>query len=269
MERALVARRPGAGRKQVAAPELPEISGDESLSLAHRVYAALGEGLMAGAVPPGSSLTSRSLSTALGVSATPVREALKQLEADGAITSRSKSAFYVNDPDQHEYKQILELRLATEGLAVRKAAMVATSADLDYIRSLNDEYKRILRSDDSSFSLSLVPNFRFHFAIYRLSRSPILMNVIETTWLRIGPALHQYMKMVVDVEPGLNAHEEMIHALERKDPNAAESALRNDLSSAAGLVLPELRRGSGSDQVDLVEPMSLKKRAGPKPACAR
>jgi hypothetical protein len=61
----------------------------------------------------------------------------------------------------------------------------------------------------------------------------------------------------------------MIHALERKDPNAAESALRNDLSSAAGLVLPELRRGSGSDQVDLVEPMSLKKRAGPKPACAR
>lgn len=255
--RAGTIRRIGAGRRQVAAPELPAISNDESVSLARRVYAALSEGLMAGAIPPGSSLTSRSLSLALGVSATPVREALKQLESDGALASRSKSAFYVNDPDQDEYKQILELRLATEGLAIRKAAMVAKPADLENIRQLGDAYQKILRSGGSNLALSLVPNFRFHFAIYRLSRSPILVKVIETTWLRIGPALHQYMQHVRDVEPGLNTHDEMIRALERNDPDAAESALRKDLTDAAELILPELRSGGVNDQPHLIEPMSL------------
>ena len=249
-------KRPGAGRRQVAAPQLPEISQDEGISIARRVYMALSEGLMAGAIPPASSLTSRSLSVALGVSATPVREALKQLEYDGALASRSKSAFYVNDPDRDEYRQILELRLATEGLAIRKAAKVAKPSDLERIRPLNEKYKKILRSGGRNVALSLVPNFRFHFAIYRLSHSPVLMKVIESTWLRIGPALHQYMQNVQDVEPGLHTHEEMIRALERNDPDAAESVLRKDLIDAAELILPELRRSNGGGPYD-IEPMSL------------
>lgn len=240
-------RRPGAGRRQVQAPELPDISGDENVSLARRAYDAISEGLMAGAISPGSPLTSRSLSAALGVSVTPVREALKQLEADGALTSRSKSAFFVNDPSRIEYEQITELRLSTEGLAIRKAAAVATPADIAVIRRAKQEYEDVQRAPDRAIALALPPNFRFHFAIYRLSGSPILLKVIETTWLRIGPALHRYMRNVDEIEPGLRIHDEMVRALERNDPDAAEEALRRDLLDAAELIYPELRERSGED----------------------
>ena len=238
-------RNVGGGRRQVEAPALPSISSDESISIAGRVYEALSEGLMSGAIMPGGSLTSRSLSLALGVSPTPVREALKRLQADGAVESRSKSAFYVNDPNVEEYQQILELRLATEGLAIRKAAKQARPSDLELIRSLNREYGKSLRAGGQGARKSLVANFRFHFAIYRLSRSPVLMKVIAATWLRIGPALHHHLRNLRDVEPGLDTHNEIIAALEAGDADAAEAALRKDLTEAAELIYPSLRAAGG------------------------
>ena len=234
-----IIRRPGAGRRQVKAPDLPAILGDDTISLARRVYESLSEGLMAGAVEPGSSLTSRSLSVALGVSATPVREALKQLESDGALTSRNKSAFFVNDPDLTEFRQITELRLSTEGLAARKAAETATPMDIAALRKLQSEYEAILRSTDRA--PSLLPNFRFHFAIYALSASPILIKVIRSTWLRIGPMLHRHIKTDHAIDSSVHIHEQIVSALERNDPVAAEAALRKDLTDAAELIYPQLR----------------------------
>lgn len=234
-------RRPGAGRRQTEAPELPGLPDDESISIARRVYVTLRQGLMAGAIMPGKPLTSRSLSQALGVSPTPVREALKQLEADGALTSRSKSAFFVSDPDQGEYEEIVELRLSLEGLAIRKAALAATQRDVVRLRKTNKAYESALKRGRPHLHLALVPNFEFHFQMYGLAGSTMLVGMIESTWSRIGPALHSFMMRADAPLLSSDAHWRMVEALAANDPEAAERALRQDIEGAAEVILPALR----------------------------
>jgi DNA-binding GntR family transcriptional regulator len=232
-------RRKGAGRKQTDAPNLPPIASDETISIEKRVYASLRVAMMSGAVLPGASLTSRSLSVALGVSNTPVRDALKRLEADGALKSKNKSAFYVNDPSLADFESVLEIRLRLEGLAIRKAAERATPTDIARLTNLNEGYEAELVRPGHAGS-ALMQNFRFHFETYRISGSPILVDLIETTWLRIGPTLHRYVTQLdVPVRATVH-HRDMIEALARRDGDAAESAVSGDLVAAFEAMRTEL-----------------------------
>ena len=234
-------RRPGAGRKKTLAPDLPPLSTDESLSLATRVHLALRRALMSGGLMPGAIVTSRSLSDALGVSPMPVREALKKLEVEGALQSRNKSAFFVNDPNQTEFSELLEVRLKLEGLAIEKAARVCTPGDLKKIRALNDRYQQLMNRGGKDSGRALVSNFHFHFEIYSLSGSSILIELIEANWVRIGPVLNRSIAPTTNLKKSMHAHEDMIQALAENDPELAVRALSTDLLSAYEDIFPQLR----------------------------
>jgi DNA-binding GntR family transcriptional regulator len=235
-------RRAGAGRPKSAAPKLPTLSPMNSISIERQVYQALRHALMSGSIAPGATLTSRPISVALGVSPTPVREALKRLESDGALLGFNKRAFYVSDPDQVDFAELLEIRLNLEVQAIRAAARRATFSDLEPIREINREYERLLASDDDVEGVGnvLLINFRFHFEIYKLSGSPLLVQLIETLWLRIGPSLNRFVVHYKHSDIS-NFHGQMLDALARQDPDGAEAALRSDLVIAARAVLPQLR----------------------------
>jgi DNA-binding GntR family transcriptional regulator len=204
------------------------------------VYQALRYAFMSGAIKPGSSLTSRSLSEALGVSPTPVREALKRLDGDGAVVSRNKSAFFVYDPDKVDFAELFEVRLILEGRAIHNAALKARESDLKRIRKVNDEYQNILAGRGAPGSDPLQSNFRFHFEIYKLSGSSVLVEMIEVLWLRIGPALQRYKPSLGDTRIS-TYHAGMLDALAANDPVAAEEALRNDLTGGFQAIEPQLR----------------------------
>lgn len=233
-------RRPGAGRPKASAPDLPRITPLEGISAERQVYEALRYSLMSGGVLPNAGLTLRSLSEAMGVSLTPVREALKRLEADGALVSRSKSAFFVYAPDKSDFAQITDIRLKLEGHAIRCAALEARDKDLDSLRRINDQYRTELSRDKISTVDTLQVNFRFHFEVYKLSGSPILTQMIETLWLRIGPTLQRDWPADSDISTTI-FHDQMLDALARNDPDAAETALHNDLTAAYREILPFLR----------------------------
>jgi DNA-binding GntR family transcriptional regulator len=234
-------RRPGAGRPKVAAPKLLSLPLTKSISIERQVYQALRHALMSGSIVPGATLTSRTISVALGVSPTPVREALKRLESDGALLGSNKRAFFVIDPDQVDFAELLEIRLNLEVQAIRAAARKATPDDLEPIREINREYERLLASDDlDGVGTVLLVNFRFHFELYKLSGSPLLVQMIETLWLRIGPSLNRFVVHYRHSDIS-NFHRQMLDALARQDPDGAEAALRSDLVIAARAVLPQLR----------------------------
>lgn len=232
--------RPGAGRRKTSPPRLGRIKPVEGVSTERQVYQALRYAFMSGTIMPGSSLSSRSLSEVLGVSPTPVREALKRLDGDGAVVSRSKSAFFVYDPDKVDLAELFEVRLMLEGRAIRTAALNASKADISRIREINDEYQELLARKDHSRRDALQANFRFHFEIYKLSRSSVLVEMIEAIWLRIGPALHRYMPSHSDTSIS-DFHGRMLDALAGKDPEAAEAALHSDLNKGFETIEPQLR----------------------------
>lgn len=233
--------RSASGRRKTSAPTLPRLMPVAGISIERQVYDTLRAALMGGAIAPGAGLASRPLSEALGVSPMPVREALKRLEADGAVTGKSKSAFFVDNPDQTVFAEIYEARLELEGLAIRKAAKYATENDLPQLRRINDEYQQILAQGKEANSYALQVNFRFHFEMYRLSRSATLLGLIEGLWLRVGPTLQHYVP-----DDGarsiVNFHNRMLDALVAHDPAAAERALHDDLEAGYRIIRPMLSR---------------------------
>lgn len=231
------AGRSAAGRPKGLAPPLPKIISMEGISVERQVYTAIRFALMSGGIQPGAKLTIRTLSEELGVSPTPVREALKRLDADGALTSQKKSAFVVYDPDKTDFEELFEIRLALECQAIKRAAEKASQDDIDRLVRINHDYQMILNSPDRSIPRLLSENFRFHFEVYKLSGSAMLVDLIETLWLRIGPTLQRYAPS----HGNISFHNQMIEALASNQPNMAAAALSDDLTVAHNFIVPQLR----------------------------
>lgn len=229
--------RSAAGRPRGSAPSLPKIIATEGISVERQVYGVIRFALMSGSVEPGAKLTIRTLSEELGVSPTPVREALKRLDADGALASRNKSAFVVYEPDKIDFEELFEIRLALECQAIRRAAETATRVDIDRLTKINHDYQMVLNSKERTIPRLLSENFRFHFEIYKLSSSAMLVELIETLWLRIGPTLQRY----APAHGNISFHNQMIEAIASKQPDIAADALRNDLTVAHNFIVPQLR----------------------------
>lgn len=209
---------------------------DTSLSepVERQVYRSIRHGLMTGLIAPGAVLTSRSLASQLAVSAQPVRDALKRLEADGILVSRPQSGFFLRSLTVNEYREITEIRQRLEGMAARHAAVRARLATITRLRRLNSAMAKLGKPQ-----LYLAQNFQFHFTIYEEAAMPSLLAIIENLWMRIGPALNHHPHEFNRAET-MRKHENIIDALERHDPDAADAAVAYDLGSAADFIMQSL-----------------------------
>jgi DNA-binding GntR family transcriptional regulator len=229
-----VEKQRGRGRYRLETPDLGELDLDSSVSAERQVYLLLRRAIMSGVFIPGSSLTGRSIAESLGVSPTPVRDALKRLEADGVLRVKSKSAYYLIRLSRAEYLEVVALRLQVEGYAAECAARVATAADIVRIQNINDRYAS---TKDLKNSIRL--NFQFHFEIYKLVKSKVLLDLVENLWMRIGPSMHLHVRGY-DIQHVTETHRKIITALKRRDPAAARSALSDDLQEAVRAIAPLL-----------------------------
>lgn len=226
--------RRGPGRQQSQAPDLTALDATTGETVEKQVYRSIRHALMSGRVAPGASLTGRSLAQELKVSVQPVRDALKRLEADGVLESRPQSGFFLRNITQQEYQEIIEIRQRLEGLAGRVACAVMDAKTIRMLKKSNEEMAHHETSTDA-----LAENYRFHFGIYRKANRPSLLSLIETLWVRMGPALHHHPYKISSRET-MDRHNEIIAALERGDCDATEEAIASDLGAAASLIIPRL-----------------------------
>lgn len=222
------------GRPQSTAPELDAVDPALAEPVERQVYRSIRRGLMSGLIPPGAALTSRSLATQMAVSAQPVRDALKRLEADGVLESRPQSGFFMRTLTVPEYREITEIRQRLEGLAARHAAERIDAATLDLLERTNRRMAAMHRPQQY-----LAENFQFHFAVYSASRMPSLLAIIENLWMRIGPMLHHHPHEF-NLAETVRKHDCIILALRRRDGEAAEAAVAHDLGSAADFIVQSL-----------------------------
>ena len=207
----------------------------ESASLNEKVYAQLRQSIMNGKFRPGDTLTLRGLATALGTSIMPARDAVLRLSAERALESIGRSA-RIPVLSEQRFRDVLRFRIALEGEACALAAERATSADMEAIQRASE--RADTASEASSLDRFLAANREFHFAVYRGAHNDLLQSMIETLWLQIGPHLAQlaeasrsYYKSV-----DLSAHQRLIAAVKKRDPQAAREALKSDLTDREDLL---------------------------------
>jgi DNA-binding GntR family transcriptional regulator len=197
--------------------------------LHNQVYDRLCTLLREGAFTPGQSVPVSKVAKAFGVSAMPVREALTRLLAIGVLANVSGRSVGVPALGYEELTDLRNVRVEVESLAVRWAVK---NRDQAFLSDLDRLLERLETTEQSGDIPSYIKtNYEFHLRLYQQSRSPVLIEVINTLWLRVSP--HLYQLEHEDQYRASNVHHrDIVDAIRRGDEKKASKALAADLSDA-------------------------------------
>jgi len=208
----------------------------EHVNLGDQVYGRIATALLNGQMRPDDRLTIRGLADQLGVSTTPVRDAVKQLIQEQVLEQRSAKDVRVPVMTRAAYLEILEIRLHLEGLAAERAAERATPEQQARL------HKLLLRNDRAAASrnrvLATQGNQEFHLALSEVADMPNLQRILKGLWLRMGPWVAGYYDAGM---AGLNdRHYEVLQAMHAADPAAARRAIQSDILEAKDALLKQI-----------------------------
>lgn len=187
--------------------------------------------IIEGALEPGERVTEEELATRIGVSRTPVREAMRALEGQGLIERRRGRGMAVAErtrPDEAE--ALYELRGALEGHLAARSAESIEEGDLETVTRLAQEFRGVVEAGAPIETRTLVTlDSDLHWTIYNAARSN-LVATLASYWGRIQRELYD---PVYQSDPLVFAqqHEELVAALGAGRPDAAEAAMRAHIRS--------------------------------------
>lgn len=196
-------------------------------SLAGKAYRQLRAALMSGRLMPGQKLVHRLLAQELGVSPTPVREALLRLASEGALDLDARGVARVPRLHPDRYAEIMDLRVDLEGRAAARAAELALPAEIAELRAIHDRVAEGRMRNDAR--MVLTENERFHFRTIALARMPILQRLVEGLWVQAGPTINLLFAAPRPLTPQAHPHQALLRALEAHDGEAARAAVTRDL----------------------------------------
>jgi DNA-binding GntR family transcriptional regulator len=199
---------------------------------------ALRERIRSGELRPGERLRVDELTRELGMSPTPIREALRLLQADRLVDYRPHHGIVVAEVSAETTAEVYHLRAVLEPLAVELAVPGLTDEGMAELERLHERHA----SAGSSQRLGAVadPNWAWHWAIYEASGWAILVDLIRQLWeafpWRTMWALPGRMSLSLD------EHEAVMAAIREGDPSAAAERMRAHVTSGRETLLAHLRK---------------------------
>lgn len=199
-------------------------------------YRRLLDEIRDGALLPGARLRETDLADRLGISRTPVREAIRQLEADGLVVHLPRQGATIRRLDHAEVVELYEMRTVLEGTAARLAARAASDIELAELTALNAEM-----AEAPAGPQARELNRQFHRTLFDAARNRFLiksMSVLQKTLLILGPTtLGEPARAVSAVEE----HDAVLAALLARDGAAADAAMRLHVEAALSARLRGMR----------------------------
>lgn len=196
-------------------------------NLQEQLYQNLRQALLAGRFQPGERLKIRDLAEEWGTSPMPVRAALQRLVAEGALEGEPQRSVRVPVMTRERFQQIFEVRLNLEGLAVELGAQRLDTAGRAALGECVARMQQAIAQRQVQDYLSA--NSAFHLTLYRACDNPVLLRMIESLWLQVGPIFNQLFSES-NLSPRLNDfHQEAYAALDAGDGKRARRAIEKDL----------------------------------------
>jgi DNA-binding GntR family transcriptional regulator len=199
---------------------------ERSETLAEQAYSRLKSALATGAFKPGETLSIRRLAGLLGVSATPARDAIARSLWDGSLESRPNRTVAVPTLTVKNLDEIYTVRINLEGLATELAAPNFNRSKLVKLETIHATYSSSLDAED--YSKALQENESFHFLIYEQSNNAVLVDIIKSLWLKMGPSLNLLFPAYSD-RRGMNHKLKILSALRKQSGSEARAAMEADL----------------------------------------
>ncbi len=221
--------------------------------LPRRVHAALRSKLLDGTLPPGSRLDYKQLAIELGVSTTPVREAVTQLASEGFVELVPRLGAVVRSLNQNSAREFHEVREAVETFAALKAAERHSPRHLELLRKHLDimlrHYQDALGSGANNLDVPALHEFldadlAFHKTILLGARNPALARTVEESHIQAriffaDRGIHDLVRLRLACEQ----HAAILAALEERDGPAASEAMRHHIRTSLQFTLDHLEAG--------------------------
>ncbi|HYG87830.1 MAG TPA: GntR family transcriptional regulator [Azospirillum sp.] len=221
----------------------------------NQVYGRLKEALIQMDVydhPGEVRLDERQLSSLLGVSRTPIREALTLLEQEGLVRLEPRRGIFVVRKTKTEIIEMIIAWAALESMAARLAAERATDEDIQALWDLFRSFEE--RAPSANLNEYSDANIEFHKAIIRLSRAKVLKDLTDNLFIHMRAIRKLTIRHDNRAEQSIHEHREIIRALERRDVEQAERLAREHTLGLAELVE---RHGDFLDWLGLVGTANL------------
>ena len=203
---------------------------DREASLSGKVFERLEGDILDGRYRPGDSFTESRVAQELGVSRTPVREAIRQLELEGLVDYVPNKGATVMGLSEEDIRDIGEIRTKIEGIAARRATQMITETQLSELRGiLALEAFHTGRGDAEPLTQL---DSRFHQIIFEASGSRLLNRTLRSFHHYIQRARSLSMKAMDRAEKTLGEHRAILVALEEKDQDRAETLMVHHVRNA-------------------------------------
>ena len=197
----------------------------DNYSLSARVYNHIRDGILAGTFAKGDELKEKNIGDELGVSRTPVREALRQLELEGLVSIIPNKGAFVEGVSTDDIRDIYEIRALLEGLCARWAAtrisdeLMAAMEENIYLTEFHE--KKLLELDN-----------RFHELLYEAGGSKELMRVLKDYHEYVGRVRKVTLGETKRAKNSTHEHKQICEAIKNHDALLAEKCAREHINNS-------------------------------------
>jgi DNA-binding GntR family transcriptional regulator len=214
----------------------------DPLTIKGRAYQHIRRSILDFRLPIGATLSEYQLAHEIGVSRTPVREALKRLEQEGLVRSVARRGTFVADLTLRDVVEVYEVRIQLEGLAARIAADRMEPAECAEVIAELERAEKSARQ--KRFARAREHDIHFHKAIVRSAGNGRLAAIVSTLEDQVHRIRQRALREPTRVPATLAEHRLILEAVRRHDQDGAELAMRRHLEAARENAIQMARAGT-------------------------
>lgn len=212
---------------------------DAFLPLRDVVFNTLREAILKGELKPGERLMELQLAAKLGVSRTPIREAIRMLEQEGLAVTIPRKGAEVARMTEKDMEDVLQIREALDELAASIACEQMTPEELEELRKAAKEFEEYTKSEDLKRIAEM--DVRFHDIIYQATRNPKLVNMLNNLREQMYRYRVEYLKDEKNYPTLIKEHNEILAALSEKNQKSVKNAMYQHVKNQAKAVKEIIR----------------------------
>lgn len=215
-----------------------KLSFDEYIPLRDIVFKTLREAIITGDLQPGERLMEIKLANELGVSRTPVREAIRKLELEGLVIMTARKGAEVAPINEKDLKEVLEIRRSLESLACELACKDVKDSDVRKLRSINQEISKAIEAED--IEKITQKDVEFHEAINDMTDNQRLIQMLHQLKEHIFRYRFEYIKEMKNKRVIFEEHEKIIDSIAEKNPKKASREIESHIEIQEKYILNTL-----------------------------
>lgn len=193
---------------------------DAYLPLRDLVFITLREAILQGKLEPGERLMEIALANQLGVSRTPIREAIRKLEIEGLVINAPRRGAVVAEITIKDLRDVLEVRRNLENLAVKLACEKANEQDIRELKELHRSFISTLKNEDLTEVAQA--DVKFHDKIYEITDNKRLIQILSNLREQMYRYRFEYIKDEIHRRVLVDEHAMIIEGIENKDVDKAK-----------------------------------------------